>query len=172
MLTAFPLTMAGNLVAFIDGVGGPEMLLIFVIVLMLFGGDKLPEFARGLGKTMRELKKAATGVEEEFKRAMEDDERKRNAGALDTTASTPALTPGTDYDSGYNPEDGSTDYSAEAEAGPAAPVADAAAAPTPGVPTDPTAANPATDQPASKTPAVSAVAVPPPPPPVVPEDYP
>jgi sec-independent protein translocase protein TatA len=62
--------------AFIDGLGGPEMVLIFVIVLVLFGGQKLPEFARGLGKSIREFKKAAAGVEEEFKRALEEDERK------------------------------------------------------------------------------------------------
>ena len=53
---------AAPCLAFIEGLGGMEMLLIFVIVLMLFGGDKLPEFARGLGKTMREFKKAASGV--------------------------------------------------------------------------------------------------------------
>lgn len=68
--------------AFIDGVGAPEMLLIFVLVLVLFGGQKLPEFARGLGKTLRELKKAAAGVEDEFKRALEEDERKQQAAAL------------------------------------------------------------------------------------------
>ena len=47
--------------AFIDGLGAPEMLLIFVLVLVLFGGNKLPEFARGLGKTMREFKKTGVG---------------------------------------------------------------------------------------------------------------
>jgi TatA/E family protein of Tat protein translocase len=62
--------------AFIDGLGAPEMVLIFVVVLVLFGGQKLPEFARGLGKSIREFKKAAAGVEEEFKRALEEDERK------------------------------------------------------------------------------------------------
>lgn len=67
--------------AFIDGLGGPEMLLVLVIVLLLFGGDKLPEFARGMGKTMRELKKAASGVEDEFRRAMDEDERKKAAAA-------------------------------------------------------------------------------------------
>ena len=36
-----------------------------LIVLVLFGGQKLPEFARGLGKSIREFKKAAAGVEEE-----------------------------------------------------------------------------------------------------------
>ena len=64
--------------AFIEGLGAPEMLLIFVIILVLFGGQKLPEFARGLGKSIREFKKAAAGVEEEFKRALEEDDRKKS----------------------------------------------------------------------------------------------
>lgn len=62
--------------AFIEGIGGPEMILILVIVLVLFGGKKMPEFARGLGKSMKEFKKAASGVEEEFKRALSEDEHK------------------------------------------------------------------------------------------------
>lgn len=62
---------------FIDGLGGMEMLLVFAVALLLFGGDKLPEFARGIGKVMREVKKAASGVEDEFRRAMDEDERKR-----------------------------------------------------------------------------------------------
>ncbi|HEY8933438.1 MAG TPA: twin-arginine translocase TatA/TatE family subunit [Rariglobus sp.] len=53
-------------------IGGGEMMLIFFIVLMLFGGQKLPEFARGLGKSIREFKKATAGVEDEIKRAMEE----------------------------------------------------------------------------------------------------
>lgn len=80
--------------AFIDGLGAPEMVLIFIIVLVLFGGQKMPEFARGLGKTIREFKKAATGVEEEFKRALEEDERKNAAPQL-TAATTPATEPAT-----------------------------------------------------------------------------
>ena len=64
--------------AFIEGLGGPEIMLILVIVLVLFGGEKLPGFARGLGKSIREFKKAAAGVEEEFKRALEEDENKKN----------------------------------------------------------------------------------------------
>ena len=75
--------------AFIDGLGAPEMLLIFVLVLVLFGGQKLPEFARGLGKTMREFKKAAAGVEEEFKRALEEDERKQTTPQLTAPAPDP-----------------------------------------------------------------------------------
>src|SRR5687767_12544180 len=76
--------------AFIDGLGGPEMVLIFVIVLVLFGGQKLPEFARGLGKSIREFKKAAAGVEEEFKRALEEDERKTATAKLAAAPAEPA----------------------------------------------------------------------------------
>src|SRR3954471_11395299 len=83
--------MACASLAFIEGLGGPEMMLVFVIILVLFGGQKLPEFARGLGKSMREFKKAAAGVEEEFKRALEEDDRKKTAAAIPAAA--PALTP-------------------------------------------------------------------------------
>jgi TatA/E family protein of Tat protein translocase len=58
--------------AFIEGLGGPELMMIMFVVLILFGGQKLPELAKGLGKTMREFKKAASGVEDEFKRAIEE----------------------------------------------------------------------------------------------------
>src|SRR3954463_3318112 len=80
------------LAIFVDSLGGPEMMLIFVIVLVLFGGQKLPEFARGLGKTMREFKKAAAGVEEEFKRALDEDERRQATAQLPPPSTT---TPGT-----------------------------------------------------------------------------
>lgn len=57
--------------AFIEGIGGAEMVMIFFVILLLFGGQKLPELARGLGKSVREFKKATAGVEEEIKKAME-----------------------------------------------------------------------------------------------------
>jgi sec-independent protein translocase protein TatA len=52
--------------------GGTEILVIMVVVLIFFGGEKLPGVARGLGKAIREFKKATAGIEEEFKRAMEE----------------------------------------------------------------------------------------------------
>lgn len=54
-------------------IGGPELMLIMFIFLLLFGANKLPELAKGLGKSIREFKKAASSVENEVKRAMEED---------------------------------------------------------------------------------------------------
>ncbi|MDP2137108.1 MAG: twin-arginine translocase TatA/TatE family subunit [Candidatus Didemnitutus sp.] len=59
-------------VAFIEGLGGPELMMVLFIVLLLFGANRLPELARGLGKSVREFKKATSGVEEEFRNAMEE----------------------------------------------------------------------------------------------------
>jgi len=45
--------------------GVPEIILILVVVLVLFGGKKLPELARGLGKAQAEYKKAKQAIESE-----------------------------------------------------------------------------------------------------------
>ncbi|WP_035601179.1 twin-arginine translocase TatA/TatE family subunit [Haloferula sp. BvORR071] len=47
--------------------GGQEMIVIFLIVLLLFGAKKLPELARGVGKSMGEFKKARNDFENEIK---------------------------------------------------------------------------------------------------------
>ncbi len=60
-----------ELLAILDGIGGMEMIVIFALSLMLFGGKKLPEVARGLGKAVREFKRAASGVENEIRRAID-----------------------------------------------------------------------------------------------------
>jgi TatA/E family protein of Tat protein translocase len=57
---------------FIEGIGGPELLFIMFIVLLLFGANRLPELARGMGKAVREFKKATSNVEQEVRRAMEE----------------------------------------------------------------------------------------------------
>ncbi|MFA5056652.1 MAG: twin-arginine translocase TatA/TatE family subunit [Opitutaceae bacterium] len=56
--------------AFLD-IGGTELLMIMLVTLLLFGSKRMPDLARGLGKSIREFKKAASGLEEELKRAME-----------------------------------------------------------------------------------------------------
>ncbi len=56
--------------AFIEGIGGPELLMIMFVILLLFGADRLPDLARGFGRAMREFKKATSGVEQEVRKAM------------------------------------------------------------------------------------------------------
>ena len=46
------------------GIGMPELLIILVIVLIIFGAGKLPEIGRGLGKGIRNFRKATTGADE------------------------------------------------------------------------------------------------------------
>jgi sec-independent protein translocase protein TatA len=58
-----------------DIFGGTEMMLILVVVLIFFGGEKMPAFARGLGKAIREIRKAAGDVEQEFKRVLDESEK-------------------------------------------------------------------------------------------------
>jgi sec-independent protein translocase protein TatA len=47
-------------------ISGSEIFIILVIVVMLFGADKLPELARGLGKGMQQLKNATNEVKKEI----------------------------------------------------------------------------------------------------------
>lgn len=48
------------------GIGTTELLVILVIVLLLFGSKKLPELAQGLGKGIREFKRAANDIQSEL----------------------------------------------------------------------------------------------------------
>ncbi|MGB0130528.1 Sec-independent protein translocase subunit TatA/TatB [Chlorobium sp.] len=58
------------------GLGGQELILILLIILLLFGAKKLPELARGLGKGMKEFKKAQTEIEDEFNKVVEEPPKK------------------------------------------------------------------------------------------------
>lgn len=49
------------MIAFIRNIGGPEILIVLVVVLLLFGAKKLPDLARSVGASAREFKK---GVED------------------------------------------------------------------------------------------------------------
>ena len=85
--------------AFVEGIGGPELMMIMFIVLLLFGADRLPDLARGIGKSMREFKKAASGVEDEVRRAMEEEPAKpapKPTGTIQAAAEPPAPPAATD----------------------------------------------------------------------------
>ncbi len=63
-----------NALAFIN-LGGPEMAMIFVLALLLFGAKKLPGLARGIGQSMGEFKKARDEFERELHMAELDAEK-------------------------------------------------------------------------------------------------
>lgn len=47
-------------------ISGPEIFVVLLIVVMLFGADKIPEIARGLGKGMRQIKDATNDIKKEI----------------------------------------------------------------------------------------------------------
>lgn len=55
--------MMTNILAFIGGLGVPEILLIAMVVLLFFGGKKIPEMMRGLGKGVRSFKEGMNDIE-------------------------------------------------------------------------------------------------------------
>ena len=53
-------------------IGGPEIIVILLLVLVLFGGKKIPELMKGLGKGVKEYKKAMNGIEDEVNNATQE----------------------------------------------------------------------------------------------------
>ncbi|RFZ95684.1 twin-arginine translocase TatA/TatE family subunit [Mucilaginibacter conchicola] len=77
MLTLVPLFL---------NIGTPEMILILFVALMLFGGNKLPELARGLGKGIREFKDASEDVKREINNQINNYEDKKPAAKVEEKA--------------------------------------------------------------------------------------
>ena len=59
-------------------IGPWQILLIVVVILVLFGGKKIPELARGLAEGIKEFKKASSDIKEEVSKAVETDTEKNN----------------------------------------------------------------------------------------------
>ena len=51
------------------GLGTPEIILIVVVILVLFGAKKIPEFMQGIGKGVKEFKKATSDIEKDITEA-------------------------------------------------------------------------------------------------------
>lgn len=60
---------------------GPEMLVVLFAILLLFGGRKIPELMRGLGKGIREFNAARSSLESELKEGMKEADRKSSEKA-------------------------------------------------------------------------------------------
>ncbi|HEX5552919.1 MAG TPA: twin-arginine translocase TatA/TatE family subunit [Chitinophagaceae bacterium] len=67
------------MVLLFDMPGGTEWILIILAVLVLFGGKKIPEFMRGLGRGIREFNDAKTNVKNEIEEGMKESHTASNA---------------------------------------------------------------------------------------------
>jgi sec-independent protein translocase protein TatA len=68
--------MTTTVLLFLGNLGATELVLIFLVLLLLFGGSKIPELMRGLGKGIREFNSAKNSVEEEIRQGMREAEKK------------------------------------------------------------------------------------------------
>jgi len=71
-------------------VGMPELIVIFIIALVIFGPRRLPELGRSLGKTIAEFKRATTEIQQTFEREVELDAEQQK-GAQAQAAAPPAV---------------------------------------------------------------------------------
>jgi sec-independent protein translocase protein TatA len=62
---------------FLDSLGGGELLMIMLFILLFFGSGKIPDLAKGLGRGMREFKDAMNGVQRDIEQSMKEKEYKR-----------------------------------------------------------------------------------------------
>ena len=97
--------------------GGPELLLILVIALIVFGPRKLPEMGRSLGKMMLEFRRASN----EFKRTVEDEVDAEQARERAQAAARPPVAPLAAPPAVDAPATGAPESPAEAAPAPGAP---------------------------------------------------
>lgn len=90
-----------NVTLAVLGLGGGELMLIFAVILILFGAKKIPEFAKGIGQGMKEFKKASREVSDELQSAMDVDSTPppRPPTKSIPQSTTEHTTPTTDHDS-------------------------------------------------------------------------
>ncbi len=79
-----------------DLFSGPHLILIVLILLLLFGGKKIPELMRGLGRGIREFKDAKDNVTREIEDHIRDDNRARTTGTTNTQSSQVSSGPSVD----------------------------------------------------------------------------
>lgn len=60
------------------GLGTPEIILIVIVILVLFGAKKIPELMQGLGKGVKEFKKATTDIEKDINSASNDEPKPKS----------------------------------------------------------------------------------------------
>ena len=76
--------LTSNNLLMISMPGGTEWILIILAVLILFGGRKIPEFMRGLGRGIREFNDAKTNVKKEIEEGMSEKEKQPTTSTSST----------------------------------------------------------------------------------------
>ena len=84
-----------SVLLFLGNLFSSDMLIILMVALMLFGGEKLPEIARGIGKGLRDFKDASEGVKREINNQINSFEEKRTETNLNNQALQTQLSAGT-----------------------------------------------------------------------------
>jgi sec-independent protein translocase protein TatA len=78
LLTQKKKAMFALLFAFIGSLGGWEIMVILLVILLLFGAKRIPELARGLGRGIREFKDATKEIRDSIEEGGLTDEKKKN----------------------------------------------------------------------------------------------
>jgi len=60
------------------GIGAPEIIIVALIVLLLFGGKKIPELMKGLGKGVRSFKDGIKDIDEDIKKDIDPNVEKKD----------------------------------------------------------------------------------------------
>ncbi|HCQ78444.1 MAG TPA: twin-arginine translocase TatA/TatE family subunit [Verrucomicrobiales bacterium] len=85
-----------TIIAFLGPIGGPEMFLIFMVLLLLFGAKKLPQLARGIGKSVGEFRKAREEFEDEIRKGGEELDKEVKKSDDDKVSKAPGAEPRTE----------------------------------------------------------------------------
>ena len=80
-----------NFVASIMNLGGPDLIVILLIILVLFGAKKLPELARGMGSAIKEFQKAKSEFNDELQSAGQTDVTKSHPDVQRPAATVPRI---------------------------------------------------------------------------------
>jgi sec-independent protein translocase protein TatA len=64
-----------NDLLFLGNIGGTEIIIIAIIILLLFGGKKIPELMQGLGKGVKSFKKGMKDIEDDIENCDKDDKK-------------------------------------------------------------------------------------------------
>ncbi|MDR2027361.1 MAG: twin-arginine translocase TatA/TatE family subunit [Prevotellaceae bacterium] len=66
-----------NTLLFLGNIGTPEIIIIALAILLLFGGKKIPELMRGIGKGVKSFKDGVKGIEDDISSTLEEDSKRK-----------------------------------------------------------------------------------------------